>query len=381
MARLSGKKGILMRVLMQSRKNFFSLPGGDTVQLTKTKEQLEKLGVVVDISLEFEPDLTGYDIVHLSNVTRIQETYLQVMNAQKQNKPIVLSTIFWPMDEFEKVGQAGIRRMIGKVLSINGEEKIKAIARYIKDRESRNEATKNLWRVGYRNMQDYVVNHVNYFLPNSEMEMYEFSEYFNIKKERYTVVPNAVDQSSVKMNMNNSEAKEFDQYKDSVICVGRIETRKNQLALLQALKGTNYKVVLVGKPSQNQPSYFKKVKNIIDLEPNFTHIEHIDNEKLYSLYKICRVSVLPSWLDTPGLVSLEAGAMGCNLVVSTRGSTKEYFKNYAEYCEPNDLESIRSAVERAYNKEKNTELQEHILNNYTWEIAGEKTLAAYSMLM
>ena len=370
-----------MRVLMQSRKNFFSLPGGDTVQLTKTKEQLEKLGVVVDISLEFEPDLTGYDIVHLSNVTRIQETYLQVMNAQKQNKPIVLSTIFWPMDEFEKVGQAGIRRMIGKVLSINGEEKIKAIARYIKDRESRNEATKNLWRVGYRNMQDYVVNHVNYFLPNSEMEMYEFSEYFNIKKERYTVVPNAVDQSSVKMNMNNSEAKEFDQYKDSVICVGRIETRKNQLALLQALKGTNYKVVLVGKPSQNQPSYFKKVKNIIDLEPNFTHIEHIDNEKLYSLYKICRVSVLPSWLDTPGLVSLEAGAMGCNLVVSTRGSTKEYFKNYAEYCEPNDLESIRSAVERAYNKEKNTELQEHILNNYTWEIAGEKTLAAYSMLM
>ena len=79
-----------MKVLIQSRKNFYTLRGGDTVQLLKTKEELEKLGVDVDISLEYEPDLTGYDIVHLSNVTRVQETYLQVKNAKKQNKPILL---------------------------------------------------------------------------------------------------------------------------------------------------------------------------------------------------------------------------------------------------------------------------------------------------
>ena len=50
--------------------------GGDTVQIEKTKEQLEKLGVEVDISLELEPDLSAYDLVHLTNVTRIQETYV-----------------------------------------------------------------------------------------------------------------------------------------------------------------------------------------------------------------------------------------------------------------------------------------------------------------
>ena len=52
-----------MKVLIQSRKNFYTLRGGDTVQLLKTKEELEKLGVDVDISLEYEPDLTEYDIV------------------------------------------------------------------------------------------------------------------------------------------------------------------------------------------------------------------------------------------------------------------------------------------------------------------------------
>ena len=71
-----------MKVLMQSRKNFFDLRGGDTVQLEKTKAELEKLGVEVDFSLEFEPDLSKYDLVHLSNVTRIQETYLHVLNAK-----------------------------------------------------------------------------------------------------------------------------------------------------------------------------------------------------------------------------------------------------------------------------------------------------------
>ena len=115
---------------MQSRKNFFELRGGDTVQL-------EKLGVEVDFSLDFEPDLSSYDLVHLSNVTRIQETYLHVKNAKKQGKPIVLSTIYWPMDEFERLGQVGIRKFINSHVKIDTEEKIKAIARYLKDKNSR----------------------------------------------------------------------------------------------------------------------------------------------------------------------------------------------------------------------------------------------------
>ena len=188
-----------MKVLMQSRKNFFDLRGGDTVQLEKTKAELEKLGVEVDFSLEFEPDLSKYDLVHLSNVTRIQETYLHVLNAKRQGKPIALSTIYWPMEEFEKNGQIGLRKFINSHLSIDREEKIKAFARYIKDKNSRNISTKNLWKIGYTNMQKYVVNNVDYFLPNSEMEMDAFCESFEIKKANYKVIPNAIDANIAKI--------------------------------------------------------------------------------------------------------------------------------------------------------------------------------------
>lgn len=370
-----------MKVLMQSRKNFFDLRGGDTIQLEKTKAELEKLGVTVDISLEFEPNLSDYDLVHLSNVTRIQETYLHVKNAKKQGKKIVLSTIFWPMDEFEKQGQVGIRKIINSFLGIDNQERIKAIARYIKDKNSRNIATKNLWKIGYTKMQNYVVNNVDYFLPNSEMEMDEFCKYFGLKKENYSVIPNAIDLNIVKMQDNSETPGEFEVYKDAIICVGRIEPRKNQLALVKALDGLGYKLILVGAVSDNQKAYFEQIKEIMDRNEQFYYIPKIENSKLYQLYKVCKVSTLPSWLDTPGLVSLEAAAMGCNLAISTKGSTVEYFKDFAEYCLPDDLESIRNAIIKAYSSENKKELSQYILDNYTWEIAANKTLDCYKKLL
>ena len=370
-----------MKVLMQSRKNFFDLRGGDTVQLEKTKTELEKLGVEIDFSLDFEPDLSKYDLVHLSNVTRIQETYLQVKNAKRQGKPIALSTIYWPIDEFEKKGQVGIRKFINSHVGIDNEERIKAIARFVKDKNSRNEATKNLWKIGYTKMQNYVVNNVDYFLPNSEMEMEEFCKSFGVKKQKYKVIPNAIDADIAAMQDEASAPEEFEKYRDAIICVGRIEPRKNQLSLVKALDQSGYKLVLVGAVSDNQRGYFAEIKEIIDRNPTFHYVSRIENSKLYQLYKVCKVSTLPSWLDTPGLVSLEAAAMGCNLAISSKGSTTEYFSSYAEYCLPDDLKGIRNAIDRAYKKEKNDALKNRIFENYTWEIAGKKTLEAYKELL
>lgn len=66
-----------MKVLMQTRQNVFDLAGGDTTQLVKTKEALESKGIDVDLSLDLRPDVSGYDVVHLFNLTRVQETFIQ----------------------------------------------------------------------------------------------------------------------------------------------------------------------------------------------------------------------------------------------------------------------------------------------------------------
>ena len=50
-----------MKVLMQIRANAFTCPGGDTIQMQKTKEALAGIGYDVDLSLELRPDLSQYD--------------------------------------------------------------------------------------------------------------------------------------------------------------------------------------------------------------------------------------------------------------------------------------------------------------------------------
>jgi len=73
--------------------------------------------------------------------------------------------------------------------------------------------------------------------------------------------------------------------------------------------------------------------------------------------------------------------MGCNLAISSKGSTTEYFINMAEYCLPDDINGIRSAIDRAYAKPQNDKLKNRIFENYTWEIAGQKTLEAYKTIL
>jgi len=60
-----------MNLLFQNRSDVFKNVGGDTVQMLKIWEHLQKEGIQVDISTKLKPKLDKYDIVHLFNTTRI----------------------------------------------------------------------------------------------------------------------------------------------------------------------------------------------------------------------------------------------------------------------------------------------------------------------
>ncbi len=55
----------------------------------------------------------------------------------------------------------------------------------------------------------------------------------------------------------------------------------------------------------------------------------------------------PSWFETTGLSSLEAAAMGCNIVITRKEDAYEYFENDACYYDPESPESIFQAIDQA----------------------------------
>lgn len=373
------KYGVSVKVLMQARQNIFDLSGGDTTQLLKTKEALEAKGVDIDLSLELRPDVSDYDVVHLFNLTRVQETFIQARNAKAAGKPVVLSTIYWPTDSFEKGAATGIRGFLGKHLSVDGMERVKAFGKFFL-RGERNEGTRYLITHSFQNMQREILDNCDVFLPNAKTEMDQIKIHLGFSSDNYIVVPNAVDVSSIQA-AKRCCITNFEQYKGWVVCIGRIDIRKNQLNLIKAVEGSDYKVVFVGKRSPGHMEYANKVISEIEANPNLEWIEQIPNADIYKLCRECRVSVLPSWFETPGLVSLEAAAMGCNIVVSPEGTTRDYFGDSAYYCDVHSPDSIRSALDEAYNADYDESFGQKVLSEYTWERAADRTLAGYKLAL
>lgn len=362
-----------MRTLFQSRKTLFSVPGGDTIQILKTADALRTMGYHVDISTELEPDVTTYDIVHLFNLMRPQEIYLQALNAKKYGKKIALSTIYGPYIEYEKKARQGLPGLITKMLPHDEVEYLKIAARALRNFEF-NKGTLLVLSKGYYSCKKSIVDIVDIFLPNSESEMRRVIADHNLKDPKYVVVPNAVDAKVFDFD-NVLISKEVKKYKDCILCVARIEGRKCQLNLVRAMRGLSWQLALIGKPAPNHLAYFDQIKK--EAGPNVHLIGQLEHETLPQFYKAARVHALISWMETTGLSSLEAAAMGCNIVITEKGDTREYFGDYAFYCEPDSVESIRGAIIKAYESPVNPALRQHILQNFTWEKAAEKTLEGY----
>ena len=230
---------------------------------------------------------------------------------------------------------------------------------------------------GYYNQMNEIVRNTAVLLPNSESEMERIAQEFKLKNYRYVNVPNAIDKRIFQAEVKHTG--KYDQYKDCVLCVARIEGRKGTLNLIRALKDTNLKLAFVGKFSNNQKGYVEQVRKEAGENVHFLGV--IPHEELLELYKMARVHALISWMETPGLSSLEAAAAGCNVVATKKGDTYDYFKDDAFYCEPDDLQSIRDAVLQAYNAPKNQAFQDRILRDYCWEKTADRTLEGYRLAL
>jgi len=188
---------------------------------------------------------------------------------------------------------------------------------------------------------------------------------YNIEKQ-YVVVPNGVNVSEFSSEGGN---------RSIVLCVSRIEGRKNQINLIRAMNGTGLHLYLVGMPALNQPSYYRLCRKLAGENIHFTG--YVSFEQLLGYYRQSRVHVLPSWFETTGLSSLEAAKMGCNVVISDRGDVRSYFKDDAWYCDPANPDSIREAVMEAYEAPFNKTLAHRVGNEYTWENAARETIKGY----
>jgi len=158
-----------------------------------------------------------------------------------------------------------------------------------------------------------------------------------------------------------------------VLCVGRLDPRKNQLALITALRGSGIPLRLIGT-GEVFPAYAARCREAAGAGVELSGF--VSEAELDEAYRSARVHALPSWFELPGLVSLDAAASGAAVVVSRAGTAGEYLGRGAAYCSTDPV-SVRSAVMDAYEAGPPEGLAARVASTYTWRATAECYLEAY----
>ena len=373
-----------MKVLMIGRPGTFNNYGGDRIQIENTAKELRLLGVDVDISDNSTNDFSKYDLVHIFQLDWNPWCYSYVKAAKSQNKKIILSPIHHNIDEVRRFDDtyAFDYRRISRVL--------------FKDQFKR-DTFKDVYRAllkpalipftlfevfyGLKKMFQFAINNSDLLLVQTEREAQDLKEAFGTSF-KWKKVSNGVGNLFLEKPAGDTSLG----IQNFILSVGRIEPRKNQLSIIEAVKKLreetkeDIKLVFVGaKGKHKHYEYFYLFDKEINANHWIKHINFIPYESMPSIYADCKVCVSASWFETTGLTSLEALISGAN-AVAAGCRAKEYLGNYASYCDPGDITSIKEAIKKEFYAPR-PEIPYDLKVKYTWKNTAIQTLEAYNSLL
>jgi len=336
--------------------------GSERQFLCYAKALAERGHVVSVVNLLYAaPDWSvDYDVCHLVNAGGGKGApILTAQICKLKGIPVVISPVYWPTDEAQK----------------EIEEKLNENPVLIAER----------FGMHIQGVKDMLAE-ADWLLPNAEIEMEKVSELMygetstlyedEIDQIGYAVIRNGIDvenEIDTALRLNDEELLFDDSVEELladrfVLCVGRIEIRKNQASLVEAMKplweeDPGLQLVFMGSPSAPYVKYIKEEimgKNILFCPPG-------PPAAVMMMMRRAAVHILVSYIETPGLVNLEAAALNRPIVVGDRGSVREYFMDLpgAFYVDPNNVNDITTKLRLALDFGDANELGEFVRETYS----------------
>ncbi len=341
------------------------------VQAEKTAEALRRIGVGVTVTSG--DGISAADVVHVFNLQTPDWTLGQVRAAKALHKPVVVSPIYW----------RDFRLPLGALAQIGFVIPHLASAAMAGERGPRDVAP--LLPMGHRAASRDILRACDRLLPNSQAEadhlVAEFPE-LRLRPEAFAVVPNGVDAAAFDRAMDAPPDPEFaDLPPDFVLCVSRIDYRKNVLALVRATARLGASLVVVGAAVRSTALHRAYEAACRAHGPHVRFLGHLPQDRIWSLYRRCAVHALPSFFETPGLANLEAALAGARLVTTPRGCTREYFGDDAQYADPLSVRSVVRALKAARSRPPPAGLADRVRRLYAWDRVAEATRAVYEGLV
>jgi glycosyltransferase involved in cell wall biosynthesis len=136
-----------------------------------------------------------------------------------------------------------------------------------------------------------------------------------------------------------------------LLMVSTIEPRKNHAALVRAFElalarhPSDLRLMIVGAPGWNFTEAFQAMAPLIR-RGRLVHLENVPLAELRVLYSHAEAVVFPSLYEGFGYSPLEAMCCGAPVIASDIAAHRTTYGDAVLYCDPYQIESIASAIER-----------------------------------
>ena len=202
-------------------------------------------------------------------------------------------------------------------------------------------------------------------------------EKYTVNREKIVVIPNYVDTETFRPLGCEKES-------ERIIFVGRLVEQKNLFSLIDAVKGSDIKLVLIGK-GPLEGALKKKVKE--EGIENVAFAGVVPNERLPEELNKSEIFMLPSLYEGNPKTLLEAMACGLPVIGTNVVGIKEVVKHKKNgYLCENSTDSIEEAIREVMTNENlrhklAVNARDTIIKNYSLEKIVDRELKLYDGLL
>jgi glycosyltransferase involved in cell wall biosynthesis len=184
----------------------------------------------------------------------------------------------------------------------------------------------------------------------SEFSKQEISNRYRVPLDKITITYNAADSKRF-FPGNNGKEKVLNRGLvpgKYILCVGRLEPRKNHLNLLQAFansKSGSMPLVIVGQKDFGFEQVFSLVDKL-NIQDRVVFIDDLTDDELPAFYRHAKLFVYISWAEGFGMPPLEAMASGVPVITSNTTAIPEVVGDAGIIICPEDIQSITEKMNR-----------------------------------
>jgi len=336
-----------MKVLILLRCDAFTKFGGDTFQAQKYREALVGAGVEADLRAGVPEDFSGCDVVHVFNLDRVIEPYLQAVRARAAGRPVVLSAVHHPDEwvRFFRLHHASwlVRALEWLLVQNKRGEIVKDFIRCMTGAAP----WAGWWEeaaVPPDELQRKLLRQCDAVTLLAEVEAGWIAKDCGVRPSIVHVVSNAAEMIA-EGEMPGAVLAEFCvAHPRFVLVCGRIEPRKNQSAVLRAV-GAKHPLVFAGGLNPRSHGYTREFLHEVERCPNAIYAGQLSPAQLGWLYRRAHAHVLFSWFEASPLVDLEAWQAGCHVVTTIRSYASEYAGGLFRFVDPAQPEVLSGVVD------------------------------------